>query len=150
NANGTCSLTAMRAGDNNYAASSASVAFPVTLNKASQGAVTVTGPSSVTFGTAGTAAASGGSGTGSYTSNAGASTACSVAATSVSVPNGNGTCSLTATRAGDNNYAASAASAVFPVTLNKASQTITFGPLANRKLNQSPFTVSATASSGLA
>ena len=32
-ASGSCSLTATRAGDNNYNASAASVSFPVTLNK---------------------------------------------------------------------------------------------------------------------
>ena len=35
-------------------------------------------------------------------------------------------------------------------TVNKGDQTITFGALADRRLDQSPFTVSATASSGLA
>jgi hypothetical protein len=82
----------------------------------------VTGPSSVTFGTTGTAAASGGSGTGALTFSAGASTGCSVSGTSVSVINANasGTCSLTATKAGDANYN-QATSSSFTVTLLPAT-----------------------------
>ncbi|PKN80824.1 MAG: hypothetical protein CVU47_08660, partial [Chloroflexi bacterium HGW-Chloroflexi-9] len=66
NASRTCALTAVRLGDNNYNSSPASGAFTVTLVKASQAAVTVTGPSTVSTATPGTATASGGSGTGAY------------------------------------------------------------------------------------
>jgi hypothetical protein len=121
NASGTCSLTATKAGDATYNQAT-SAPFAVTLVKADQSALTVTGPSSVTFGTTGTAAASGGSGTGALTFSAGASTGCSVSGTSVSVINANasGTCSLTATKAGDANYN-QATSSSFTVTLLPAT-----------------------------
>jgi hypothetical protein len=59
-----------------------------------------------------------------------------------------GLCSVTASQAGNTVY-----SAALPVTqtfaITTASQTIAFGSLKNRRLAQSPFTVDATASSGL-
>ncbi len=124
---GTCSLTATKAADNNYSAAT-SAAFPVTLVPASQALLTVTGPTSVTYGTTGTATATGGSGTGALSFTAGASTGCSVIGTTVSVSNAAGTCSLTVTKAADNNYSA-ATSAAFPVTLVKASATLTLSNL---------------------
>jgi len=123
NGSGTCSLTATKASDGNYA-SATSTSFSVTLNLATQAALSVTGPASVTSGTAGTATASGGSGTGALSFSAGSSTGCSVAGTTVSVTNVNGTCSLIATKASDGNYA-SISSAVFPETLVPATQQVT-------------------------
>lgn len=59
-----------------------------------------------------------------------------------------GTCTVTASQPGDATYnAAPNLSRNFAV--RKASQTITFAPLANRPRAQSPFTVTASASSGL-
>ncbi len=59
-----------------------------------------------------------------------------------------GTCTIRAAQPGNADY-----SAAVPVNqslqVTKASQTITFGPLANKPLNTPPFPVSATASSGL-
>jgi hypothetical protein len=61
---------------------------------------------------------------------------------------GPGTCNVRANQPGDAVYAAATAiNRAFTVT--KVAQTITFATLANRSLAQSPFTVSATASSGL-
>jgi sugar lactone lactonase YvrE len=58
------------------------------------------------------------------------------------------TCTIQATQAGNTNYAAATAvNRSFTVT--QASQTVSFGALANRPLGTAPFTVSATASSGL-
>jgi hypothetical protein len=60
-----------------------------------------------------------------------------------------GTCTIQATQAGNTNYAAATAvSRSFAVT--KGSQTITFGALSNLPFGSAPFTVGATASSGLA
>ena len=60
-----------------------------------------------------------------------------------------GTCTVHADQAGNGSYKpAQTVSRSFSVS--KASQTITFGALGNRTLAQSPFTVSATASSRLA
>jgi len=62
---------------------------------------------------------------------------------------GAGTCAVTASQPGDANYnAAPNASQSFSVA--KANQTITFGALANKANGAANFTVSASASSGLA
>ena len=59
-----------------------------------------------------------------------------------------GTCTIQATQAGNANWAAAAAvNQSFSVT--QASQTITFGPLPYQVLGAAPFTISASASSGL-
>src|SRR5262249_23521096 len=125
NASGSCALTATRGGDNNYNPSAPSAPFNVTLLKADQAAVSVTGPGDITYGSTGTAAATGGSGTGAYRFSAGASNGCSVAGTTVSVNNASGSCAITGTRAGDNNYNPSAPSAPFAVTLHKAASVTT-------------------------
>ena len=72
---------------------------------------------------------------------------CTVASTTVTIT-GAGSCTITASQPGDSNY--------FPATnvpqtfsIAKANQTIAFGPLPNKTTSDPPFTVSATASSGL-
>jgi RHS repeat-associated protein len=60
-----------------------------------------------------------------------------------------GTCTLTANQAGNASYSA-APQVTANVVINKANQTITFAALATRNYGDAPFTVSATASSGLA
>ncbi|MDP2327932.1 MAG: hypothetical protein Q8M79_07580, partial [Dehalococcoidia bacterium] len=122
NASGTCVLTAVRLGDATYEQSAVSADFTVDLHRANQLAPTVTGPTSVTFGTTGVASASGGSGTGAYIFSTGASTGCSVAGTTVAVTSASGSCALTAVRLGDTNYNSSPASAAFTVTLVKGNQ----------------------------
>ena len=60
-----------------------------------------------------------------------------------------GVCTIQATQAGNANYAAATpVNQSFQVT--PGTQTITFGALSNKALGSAPFTVSATASSGLA
>ena len=59
-----------------------------------------------------------------------------------------GSCSVVANQAATSVYAA-ATPVARAFTVSQATQTITFGPLPTRHLLQSPFTVSATASSGL-
>jgi len=78
-------------------------------------------------------------------------TVCTVSGTSAQLLIA-GTCTIQATQAGNATYLpATAVSQTFQITSNgpKMSQTITFGPLANEPINTQPFTVSATASSGL-
>ena len=103
-ASGTCALTATRESDNDYNAWRRRL--PVTLNKATQTALSLTVPASVTYGATGNATTLGGSGTGALTFSAGASTGCSVDASTgvISVSNASGTCSISASKAGDNNY----------------------------------------------
>jgi sugar lactone lactonase YvrE len=75
-------------------------------------------------------------------------TVCTVSGSTVTLVQG-GNCTIKATQPGNIDYdAASPVSQNFQVT--KESQTIAFGALSNRTLGSAPFTVSATASSGLA
>ncbi len=60
-----------------------------------------------------------------------------------------GTCTIAADQAGATNYNA-APQVTRSFTVNKAAQTITFGPLGAKIFGEAPFAVSATASSGLA
>jgi hypothetical protein len=60
-----------------------------------------------------------------------------------------GTCTIQATQAGNSNYSA-AAPVNQSLQVTQASQKITFGPLSNKVFGTAPFTVSASASSGLA
>jgi hypothetical protein len=120
-----------------------------TITKADQAALTaVATPSTVQYGTTATLSTTGGSGTGAVTFDVGASTGCSVTDTTLSVINASGSCSVTATKAADATYNATTSPAII-VTLTKADQTITFGPLADKALNSGDFAVSASASSGL-
>jgi probable HAF family extracellular repeat protein len=68
--------------------------------------------------------------------------ACSITGDSVSIL-GAGSCSVTASQAGDDNYLA-AADVPQSFTIDKASQTIAFGPLANRTYGDAAFAVSAS------
>ena len=76
-----------------------------------------------------------------------ASGSCSIAGAVVSIDSV-GSCAITASQDGNSDYAAAT-----PVThtfqINQASQTITFGPLPDRTAAESPFTVSASSTSGL-
>ena len=72
---------------------------------------------------------------------------CTVSGTTVTLVS-TGTCTIRATQAGNTNYAAATpVNQSFQVTL--LTQTITFGALSNQAVGATPFTVSATASSGL-
>ena len=94
-----------------------------TDTRSSQAMLTITGPSSMTFGDADAdITTSGGSGSGAVTFDAGASTACSIVAGKLHVLSGTGTCDITATKAADSNYSQTT-SASFPVTINKANPT---------------------------
>ena len=77
----------------------------------------------------------------------GAGDPCAIVAGKVHIT-GAGSCTVTASQAGNNNYnAALDVSRTF--TIAKANQTITFGALADKSLGAADFGVSATASSGL-
>ena len=94
NASGTCVISASKAGDNNYLGPVSDGPTGVTLNKASQAALVLSVPASITYGTTGTATTTGGSGTGAVTFSDGASTGCSVNVSTgvISVNNASGTC----------------------------------------------------------
>ena len=141
---GDVTVTANQAGDVNYAA-----ALPVkrtfTVYQAAQ---------TITFGTI----TSQQFGVAAMTLNASASSGLAVVYT-VTGPatvagntltiTGAGTVTVTAAQAGNANYAA-ATSVQQSFTVAKGDQTITFGALPGKQLGASPFTLTATASSGLA
>src|SRR5205814_204359 len=81
-------------------------------------------PGSITYGSTGTASTTGGSGTGAVTFSAGTSTGCSVNPSTglISVSNASGTCSISASKAGDNDYNGPVTDGPKSVTLNKANQ----------------------------
>jgi hypothetical protein len=143
---GTCTIQATQPGNANYAA-----ATPVTqsfqVTQASQ-TITFAALPNQHFGTPPfTVSATATSGlTVSFASTTPA--VCTVSGTTVTLV-ATGTCTIRATQTGNANYAAAT-----PVTqsfqVTQASQTITFGALSNRAYGSAPFTVSATASSGLA
>jgi hypothetical protein len=130
------------AGDATYASSSGTNSL--TVAKASQ-TITFAALGAKTYGdanfTVGATASSG------LTVSFSASGNCTIAATTVTITAA-GSCTITASQAGDANFTA-AASVPQTFTIAKASQTITFNPLADKTTSDPPFTVSATASSGL-
>ena len=73
---------------------------------------------------------------------------CTVAGTTVTIT-GAGTCSIVASQGGNATYAA-APTVVQSFTVKQAGQTLTFGALTNKTLGAAPFTLSASATSGLA
>jgi len=144
---GTCSITASQPGNASYLpASPVMQTFQAT-------AVTQT----ITFGTLSnqpigtppfpiTATASSGLPV-SFTSNTTA--VCNVSGNTVTLVKA-GTCSITASQAGNTVYlAATPVTRSFQVTVGTTPQTITFNPLSNKPIGTPPFTVTATASSGL-
>jgi len=143
---GTCIIQAQQAGNSNYnAASSINQSF--TVAKASQ-TINFGALANQTYGAAPLSVTA--------TASSGLSVAfasltpsvCMVSAGTVTLV-AVGTCAIQASQAGNANYlAATAMSQSF--TIGKASQTIAFGALGNKSLGAAPFTVSATASSGLA
>jgi hypothetical protein len=142
---GTCSITAKQAGNGIYApASNVTQSFQVT--KLAQTITFGTLPSQPVNTPPFTVSATASSGLPVSFSASGAS-GCTVSGNTVTLVT-TGTCSITATQAGNAAYAAAkAVTQSFQVT--KIAQTITFGTLPNQPVNTPPFTVSATASSGL-
>jgi hypothetical protein len=143
---GTCTIEAKQAGNVDYmAATSVDQTFQV--GRESQ-TITFGALSNQTYGTAPfTISATASSG---LTVSLSSTTlgVCSLSGTTVTLV-ATGTCRIVATQAGSADYKAAAlVSQSFQVT--QGSQTITFGALSDKTYGQAPFTVSATASSGLA
>ncbi|WP_346318060.1 FG-GAP-like repeat-containing protein [Chitinophaga sp. YIM B06452] len=142
---GTVSITATQSGTGNYEAASATATL--TVGKAAQ-QVTLANLPVKTFGDADFAAgaiASSGLPVVYTSSDAGVAT---VNASGQIHITGAGTVTITATQPGNGNYAA-AVPVAKQLVVKKAAQTITFGPLTARNVNEPPFNPGATASSGL-
>jgi hypothetical protein len=120
---GTCTVKVNRAGDDNYNAAT-EVTGSATASKIDQAALTITAPSDATFATAATLTVSGGTTAGTVTYDKGTSTGCSISGSQLTVTNAGGTCSVTATMAGNGNYNP-VTSAAHSVTLKKANTTTT-------------------------
>lgn len=136
---GSCTISATKAADAHYNAATATATVNVGL--ANQAPLTVTAqPSTLVFGGSASLSTSGGSGTGavSYAVTAGGQV-CSVAGSSLSAI-GVGSCTVTATKAGDASFAQATASVV--VTVNRA-------PQAALGLNANPSTISVGGTSSL-
>jgi mucin-19 len=118
---GTCTVTATRAASTNYLVAS-SGATTVTIVKATQSALSLTSTSG-TYNTNISLTASGGTGTGGYSfsvSDAG-SAGCSIAMGPSLTSSSAGSCTVTVSRAGDNNYEARSSVATL-VTFAKDTQ----------------------------
>jgi predicted extracellular nuclease len=147
-AGGTCVIAANQAGNINYsAAAQASQSVTVTAAAVAQ---TITFPAITSF------IWSGGSATLAATASSGlavsysvASGPCAITGTTLTA-NGAGTCSVSASQAGNASFNA-AASVTNSVTILQAPQTITFPALVNQAVTPSPISVfSGTTNSGLA
>ncbi len=142
---GTAVITASQPGNANYNAATA-VQQTLTVTRSSQ-TITFPAPDPVTYGDADfNAGASASSGlTVTYTS--GNPDVATVVGGLIRIT-GAGTAVITASQAGDSNYDA-AADVQRTLTVNKAPQAITFGPVPSCAFGDPDFSLSATSSSGL-
>lgn len=144
-ATGTCTIRASQPGDATYAAAP-DVDRSFTVAKASQ-TITFAALANKTYGNAPfTVSATASSGLAVSFASLTTGT-CTVSATTVTIVAA-GTCTVRASQAGNGNYNA-AANVDRSFTIAKASQTIAFNALSNKTFGNPPFTVTATASSGL-
>jgi hypothetical protein len=142
---GACTIQASQSGSTNWAAApSVNQTFQVT-----QGGQTITFGSlpSQAFGTAPFAVSATASSGLTVSFNSQTGTICTVSGTTVTLVSG-GICTIQASQAGNTNWAP-AASVSQSFTVTQASQTITFGGISNQPYGTAPFSLSATASSGL-
>jgi hypothetical protein len=145
---GSCTITASQAGDANFNAAP-DVAQSFTIAKANQTiAFTSTAPAAAVYGGTYAVSATGGGSGNAVTFGTSTASVCTASGGTVSFV-GVGTCTVTADQAGNSNYNA-ATQATQSFSVGKASQTITFNALVAKTYGDADFTVSATASSGLA
>jgi len=141
---GSCTITASQPGDANYNAATA-VAQTFAIAKGTQ-SIAFAALAGKTWGDADfTVAATASS---ALPVSFAASGSCTITGAAVHIT-GAGSCTVTASQAGDANYNA-APDVAQTFAIAKASQTITFGPLGNKRYGAANFRVSARASSGLA
>jgi hypothetical protein len=143
---GICSIEATQAG-NNYFAAAAAVTRSFGVSKESQ-TITFATLSMKIFGAAPFTVSATASSSLAVSFASTTTTVCTVSGSTVTLVTP-GICSIEATQAG-NNYFAAAAAVTRSFGVSKESQTITFAALPGQTLGAAPFAVSATASSGLA
>lgn len=115
---GTYTVTAVYESDTEYGKATATF----TINKANQAALTITSASTVTYGNTLSLTTSGGSGTGEVTFAVTDGTGKATVSGSTLTPTQAGTVTVTATKAGDNNYNPVTSAAV-TITIEKAAYT---------------------------
>ncbi len=143
---GVCAIAADQAGNDNYdAAPTVTQSFTVSL--APQTIVFLPLPNRQAADPPFTLTATGG-GSGNAVVFSTTSTACGVSGTTVTLLT-SGPCAIDANQAGDAKYSA-APTVTQAFSIGLSSQTITFAPLAAKTYGAPDFTVTATASSGLA
>jgi len=141
---GSCTITASQPGNTNYAAA-VPVSQSFNITKASQMIAFAALPNRVYGDAPFTLTATA---TSALQVTFAASGNCSAAGDQVTIT-GAGSCTVTATQTGNGNYeAATPVSQTFAIS--RASQTITFAALANKTYGDAPFSIGASASSGLA
>ena len=118
-----------------------------TISAADQATVTVTSASTITYGSTLALTANGGSGSGALTFSTTGS--CTVSGSTLT-PTGNAgaTCSVTATRAADTNYAL-VTSSTQTVTIARAANTISFTNPNTKTWSSTPFNLTVSASTGV-
>ncbi|MBI5656087.1 MAG: right-handed parallel beta-helix repeat-containing protein [Geobacter sp.] len=129
--------------DSNY---NGTASGTLTINKGSQAIAFGTAPAVVVGGT-GTVGATGGASTSPVLFSSTTTSVCTISGTTVTGMIA-GTCTIAANQAGDANYDA-APQVTQDITVGKESQSITFAPLPPKYFGVAPFTISATATSGL-
>ncbi len=143
---GICTIQAAQAGNGNFAAATA-VNRSLTSGKANQ-TIAFAALAGKTYGTVPFAIAAGASSGLPVAFTSTTTAVCTISGSTIAIKTA-GTCTIQAAQAGNASYAAAT-----PVnqsfTVAKAAQTIAFGALADRSYGAAPFTVSATATSGLA
>jgi hypothetical protein len=141
---GDCTVTASQAGDANY---SAAPDVPQAFSIATAGqTITFGGLADKTWGDGDVTVSA--TASSSLAVTFGATGSCTVSGATVHIT-GAGTCTVTASQAGNVNFKA-ATPVDQPFTIGQASQTIGFGGLADKTWGAGDFTVGATATSGLA
>ncbi len=143
---GTCTIRAAQAGDANYNAAT-TVSQSLTVSKGNQ-TITFGALSGQRLDQTPVAVAATASSTLAVSFSSLTTTICTVAGTSVALK-AVGTCTVRAAQAGNANWNA-AANVDQSVTVAKGNQTISFAAIAARRLDQTPMTLTATASSALA
>lgn len=141
---GSTLIGASQAGDANYA--STAVGQVLTVNKASQ-TITYSALPTKIFGDAAFALTATASSSLPITYTSSNTAVATVSGSTVTIVGG-GTTTITAAQAGNANYNA-ATSVPQILTVNKASQTISFAALPNKAFDAAAFNLAATASSGL-
>jgi len=143
-----CVVQFNQAGNGSYNAAPA-ILQSVSAQKINQTiTVTTAAPASAAFNSSFPVAATASSGLGVAITTTGGCSGSGTGSANVTMTSSTTACVVRYNQAGNGNYNA-ATEVMTSVTATKASQTISFGGLANRKLNQSPVTASATASSSL-